>query len=379
MHILISPNAFKNSLNAQKVAAAIQKGLLQSRLNCTCECFPVGDGGDGTSQLIIEKFSGTNVAVKVHDPLGREIESTFGLIRAGKTAVIEMADASGLRLLNPEELDPLRASSYGTGELLRSALDKNVDRMIIGLGGSATVDGGAGLLNAMGVRFFDKSGAELKPIPAQLLDLDHIDISGIDERTFQCQITVLCDVDNYLLGERGAAVTFGPQKGARPPDLPQMEQVLKKISDAAFKQTGKHMSKVKHGGSAGGIAAALYAFFNAELVPGAEYFLQLTNFEDSLKNCDLLITGEGSLDEQSLQGKAPFTVAKFAKAKNIPVIGVAGKVPLMENHGLNTYFDVLLAIGHQPSHLEIAMENTEANLVRTGTLIGNLCAVRTNK
>lgn len=379
MHILISPNAFKNSLNAQEAAAAIQEGLLISKLDCTCECFPVGDGGDGTGQLIIEKLRGVGIAARVHDPLGRRIDAVFGLIRNGKTAVIEMADASGLRLLEPGELNPMKSSSFGTGELLRLALDRNVDQIIIGLGGSATVDGGAGLSKAMGVRFLDKNATELKPIPEDLLHLDHIDISGIDARIFQCKIIVLCDVDNLLLGDKGAAATFGPQKGARPSDLPKLEQGLKNISDAVFKQTSKQMDNVKHGGSAGGIAAVLHALFNAELVNGAEYFLQLTNFEESLKRCDLLITGEGSLDEQTLQGKAPFAVARSAKAKNIPVIGIAGRVPLIENPHINTYFDVLMAIGHQPSDLNSAMEHTRANLVRTGTLIGNLSAVRTNK
>ncbi|MHB1178170.1 MAG: glycerate kinase [Daejeonella sp.] len=379
MHILISPNAFKNSLNAQEAAAAVQEGLMASKLDCTCECFPVGDGGDGTAQLILEKFNGVKIAAAVHNPLGRKIKTTFGLINNGKTAVIEMADASGLRLLKPNELDPMKTSSYGTGELLMLALDKNIDRIIIGLGGSATVDGGAGLLSAMGVRFLDQAGIELKPVPEGLSNLDHIDISGIDERVFQCKITVLCDVDNYLLGVNGAATTFGPQKGAKPSDLPKLERVLKNISETAFKQTKKQMDNVKHGGSAGGIGAALHTFFNAELFNGAEYFLQLTNFEESLKRCDLLITGEGSLDEQTLQGKAPLAVAKSAKAKNIPVIGIAGRVPLEENHNMHAYFDVLMAIGHQPSELNRAMEDTRANLVRTGRLIGNLCAVRTNK
>lgn len=379
MHILISPNAFKNSLSATEAALAIQEGLLDSRLNCTCECFPIGDGGDGTAQLILEKFNGDKIHVTVNDPLGRKIETAFGLIGNGKTAVIEMADASGLRLLETAELDPLKTSSFGTGELLRSALERNVDRIIIGLGGSATVDGGAGLLSALGARFLDKRGTELKPIPENLVKLDHIDISGVDERMFRCKITVLCDVDNYLLGDEGAAATFGPQKGAKASDLPTLEKVLRNISDSAFKQTKRRMDGVKHGGAAGGIAASLYSFFNAELVNGAEYFLHLTSFEESVKRCDLLITGEGSLDEQTLQGKAPFAVAKSAKAKNIPVVGIAGKVPLTQNYDMNTYFDVLLAIGHQPADLSKAMEDTRSNLVRTGTLIGNLCAVRSNK
>jgi len=379
MHILIAPNAFKNSLTAGDSAQAIRAGLELSGLDCTIDSFPVGDGGDGTAQIIIEKFKGVNVNAEVHDPLGRKIKASFGLINDGKTAVIEMADASGMRLLSSDELNPLTTSSYGTGELLKLALDKNVNEIIIGLGGSATVDGGAGLLEAIGVRFLDQNGGKLRQLPQDLSKLEEIDISGIDQRIFNCKIIVLCDVDNYLLGENGAAATFGPQKGASASDIPKLEMILQRISDLAYKETKKQMNKVKHGGAAGGIAAALYAFSNAELVNGAEYFLKLTNFEESLKKCDLLITGEGSLDEQTLKGKAPFALAKYAKKYDIPVIGLAGKIPLIPNLQMNRYFDVLIAIGNQPSDLSNAINDTKANLVRTGTMIGNLFTISSCK
>jgi glycerate kinase len=379
MHILIAPNAFKNSLTAGDSAQAIRAGLEESGLDCTIDSFPVGDGGDGTAQIIIEKFKGVNVNAEVHDPLGRKIKASFGLINDGKTAVIEMADASGMRLLSSDELNPLTTSSYGTGELLKLALDKNVNEIIIGLGGSATVDGGAGLLEAIGVRFLDQNGGKLRQLPQDLSQLEEIDISGIDQRIFNCKIIVLCDVDNYLLGENGAAATFGPQKGASALDIPKLEMILQRIADLAYKETKKQMSKVKHGGAAGGIAAALYAFSNAELVNGAEYFLSLTNFQESLKKCDLLITGEGSLDEQTLKGKAPFALAKYAKKYDIPVIGLAGKIPLIPNLQMNKYFDVLIAIGNQPSDLSNAINDTKANLVRTGTMIGNLFTISSCK
>lgn len=379
MYILIAPNAFKNSLTAGDSAQAIRAGLELSGLDCIIDSFPVGDGGDGTAQIIIEKFKGVNLDAEVHDPLGRKIQASFGLIDDGRTAVIEMADASGMRLLSSDELSPFTTSSYGTGELLKLALDKNVKEIIIGLGGSATVDGGAGLLKAIGVKFLNKDGAELRQLPQDLSQLEEINISGIDQRIFKCKITVLCDVDNYLLGENGAAATFGPQKGASASDLPKLEMILQRISDLAYKETRKQMREVKHGGAAGGIAAALHAFFNAELVNGAEYFLQLTNFEESLKKCDLLITGEGSLDEQTLKGKAPFAVAKYAKQYDIPVIGLAGKIPLIQNLQMNKYFDVLIAIGNQPADLNNAIHDTKANLIRTGTMIGNLFAISSCK
>ena len=379
MHILIAPNAFKNSLTALEVSLAIRKGLQNSNLSCTTECFPVGDGGDGTAQLIIDKFKGSKVYVKVHDPLDRIVNTSFGLIEKGKTAVIEMADASGIRLLGEDELNPLQTSSVGTGELILAALDKGVSKIIVGLGGSATVDGGAGMLSALGVKFLDNYGNVLSPRHEDLAKLARIDVSAIDSRILKCRIVVLCDVNNRLLGKNGSAAVFGPQKGATKSDVIKLDNLLAKISSLGLKQTGKQMDKVEHGGAAGGVAAALYAFCNAELVAGAEHFLGFTDFDMRLKGCDLVITGEGSLDTQTLHGKAPLAVSVMAKTHNIPVVGIAGRVPLSRDRGLGNHFDVLMAIGHEPSDLSRAIADTRANLIRTGTLIGNLFSLSQNK
>lgn len=376
MHILISPNAFKHSLNAEEVASAIRKGLMQSKLNCTCECFPIGDGGDGTGELIIKKCSGEIVDAEVSDPLGRKINASFGLIDDGKTAVIEMADASGLRLLLPEELDPLRATSFGTGEQIKIALDKGVRKIIIGMGGSATVDGGSGMLKALGIRFLDLNGKELVNLPESLIDLDSVDLLGLDERIKETEVIVLCDVDNMLLGDKGAAAIFGPQKGASVEDVHKLDAALAKLSEVALQQTGKNISEMKYGGTAGGAAAGLYAFLNSQLVNGIDHFLDLTGFDKALEKCDLVITGEGSIDEQTLQGKGPFGVAYCAKLKGLPVIGMAGKVPLERNANLQKYFDVLLSIGHQPFDLQTALASTENNLIRTTEELGNLLAMQ---
>ena len=212
MNILIAPNAYKNSLSAAVAAEAIRNGILQSKLDCTCECFPVGDGGDGTAELIIQHCGGHIITVDVHDPLGRKIRSSFGLIDKDNTAVIEMADASGLRLLNANELAPLNASTYGTGELIKAALDFHVNKIIMGIGGSATVDGAVGLLQALGIRFLDAAGKVLSNLPETLVELVEIDLTGLDKRILQCELVVLCDVENTLLGENGAASIFGPQK-----------------------------------------------------------------------------------------------------------------------------------------------------------------------
>jgi glycerate 2-kinase len=375
MKILIAPNAFKNSLDAAEAAEAIKKGLEESHLKCSLQCFPVGDGGDGTAELLIKHFKGKIISAEVHDPLGRKIISSFGLIDEGRTAVIEMANASGLRLLQPNELDPLHANSYGTGELMMEALNKGVNTIILCIGGSATVDGAVGLLQAVGFRFLNKNREALKNIPESLVELNSIDFSKVDERIHHCKITVLCDVENKLPGSEGAANVFGPQKGADADAIKKLESSLAKLRDVVFEQTGKDMDEMKHGGAAGGMAAGLAALLNVELVNGIDYFLSITGFDKALEKTDLVITGEGCIDIQTLQGKGPFGVAKKAKEKGIPVIGLAGKVPLETMASLNTYFDVLLSINHQPMEISSALLHTKDNLVRTARDTGNLLSL----
>ena len=374
MQILIAPNAFKNSLGAAEAAAAIQEGLIKSGLSCTCVCFPVGDGGDGTGELIIQHNKGIVIPVEVNDPLGRRIMSSFGLIDEEKTAVIEMADASGLRLLKSSEYDPRHTSSYGTGELLMQALNKNVNKIILCIGGSATVDGGTGIVQAIGVRFLDEDGNELKNLPEQLTELASIDLSMLDKRILNCSIVVLCDVENVLLGKDGAAAVFGPQKGASQNDIIKLEAGLTTVRNVIFKQSGKDISGLKHGGAAGGVAAGLYALLNAELVNGIEQFLLLTHFEHALTDADIVITGEGSIDMQTLQGKGPFGVAKLAKQKNKMVVGMAGQIPKETPNELKNYFDDLLSINEEPFDMTIALKNTRINLERTAERLGQRLA-----
>lgn len=379
IHILIAPNAFKHSLEATLVATAIQKGLAQSKLKCTTECFPIGDGGDGTGDLIIKRCGGHLVETEVHDPIGRKIKASFGLIEQGKTAVIEMATASGIRLLEPSECKPLHTSTFGTGELLKCALNMNVNKFIIGMGGSATVDGGMGILSALGVRFLDEQGNELPCIPENLIDMATIDVSELDKRIFDCEVDILCDVDNTLLGKEGAAAIFGPQKGATESDVKKLEVMLANFARIAYHQTGIKMDAIKRGGTAGGAAAGLAVFLKARLLNGIDHFLELTGFDTALLKSNVLITGEGCIDEQTLQGKGPYGVALRAKNKNIPVIGLAGKVPLGLHPNLMYYFDVLMAIGHEPSDLTSALQTTNANLTRSAQQVGNLLALVESK
>jgi len=376
MHVLIAPNAFKNSITAQAAAIAIEKGLQQSKLLCTTECFPIGDGGDGTAALIIQKLRGDYVTMDVHDPLGRKIKASFGLIDGGKTAVIEMADASGLRLLKHNELNPLKATSYGTGEMIKKALDLGVSTIIIAMGGSATVDGGTGILKALGINFFGADGRLLDNMPESLPYLERIDSSNMDTRLQNTRLVVLCDVDNVLLGSQGAAAVFGPQKGANSEDVKILDAGLSRFNDVTLQQLNINMAATRYGGAAGGAAAGVYAWLNAKLVNGIDYFMELTHFDEALRKSDLVITGEGSIDQQTLQGKGPFGVACRAKAKGIPVIGLAGKVPLVNNEKLNQYFDVLMAIGNEPSDTPAALANTGQNLTRVAKNLADLISIR---
>ncbi len=374
MNILIAPNAFKNALAADEAAFAIQEGFMQSELDCTCECFPIGDGGDGTGELILKKCDGNIFEADAHDALGRKIKSTFGLIDNGGTAVIEMANASGLRLLKPEELNPLVALSFGTGEQMKAALDKGVKKIILGMGGSATVDGGCGILKALGVRFFNAEKKEMINLPGALIELDNIDYSHADKRIFECEVAVLCDVDNLLLGPNGASAMFGPQKGASPEAVKKLDAALTRLSQVVKQQTNKDISTIKYGGTAGGAAAGLFGMINAKLVNGINYFLDLTGFDAALRKTDLVITGEGSIDEQTLQGKGPFGVAQRSKSKGIPVIGLAGKIPERADKKLREYFDALLPISKQNSDLQTALKETGNNLKQTTRALGNALA-----
>jgi len=280
-----------------------------------------------------------------------------------------------LRVLKPDELAPMQTSSYGTGQLMKLALDKGVNKIILAMGGSATVDGGCGILSALGVRFIGPTGEELKPNPENLSKMIAVDAGGLDKRIAGCEIIVICDVDNRLLGEKGAAAVFGPQKGATPENVEQLEAFLAQYSQITRKQTGIDMAQLKYGGAAGGATAGIAAWLNAKLVNGIEYFLELTGFDASLQKTNVVITGEGSIDEQTLQGKGPFGVAAMAKKYNLPVIGVAGKVPLQNSPELDQYFDALFAIGNEPADLSSALRDTDENLIRLGVAIGNMLAI----
>jgi glycerate 2-kinase len=372
MHILIAPNAFKNSLDAAKVAEAINNGLHKSKLSYTTTCFPVADGGDGTAGLLIDHLSGQLINAIVKDPLKRKISSSFGWIEKDKTAIIELAAASGLRLLKADEYDPLITTTQGTGQLIIETLNKDVAKIILCIGGSATVDGGTGILKALGIKFFDAERNELDNLPASLSSLTEIDTTSLNKRIANTEIIILCDVENPLLGPNGAAAVFGPQKGASGKDVELLEAGLTKLRDVVLSKMGKDMAVIKHGGAAGGVAASLHTFLNARLVNGIDYFLEATGFEKELKKADVVITGEGSIDEQTLHGKGPFGVAKRAKELSLPVIAFAGRVDIAVEQSSQHLFDRLISINEYEDDLEAAMKNTYMNLEKAAERLGDM-------
>jgi glycerate kinase len=374
MHILIAPNAFKHSLSATDAANAIARGLASSRFSGTWAVCPVGDGGDGTADLLARHWQGARVPQRVRDPLGREIEAHVALCDAGRTAVIELADASGLRLLGGDELDPLRASTFGTGELIALALDRGVHEIVLCLGGSATVDGGSGLLRALGFEFRDSRGG-LLVTPESLSGLHRIDASHAHAGIAACRFTVVCDVANPLLGDRGAAAIFGPQKGASGAAVRQLERALARLAEVVLSQTGNDIAHVAHGGAAGGVAAGLFGLVNAELVDGIDYVLARIGFDAALGPADLVITGEGSIDEQTAEGKGPWGVAMRARGRGLFVVGLAGRIPRIPSAGLAAAFDALIPIGHGAATLAEALSSTADDLERSARELGNLLAL----
>lgn len=354
MHFLIAPNAFKNTLTAGEAAAAILEGFQESGIPFTYELFPVGDGGDGTGDLLVDRFKGTFVSASAHDPIGRTINAKYGLIDSGDTAIIEMTYASGIKLLEKSERDPLHASSFGTGELIRHALEQGARNLLITMGGSATVDGATGIMRALGFRFLNDQREELLYIK-DMGALHSIDNSSVDDLSRRTSFTVLCDVKNIICGPEGAAAVYGPQKGADHNAVIELDGALQRLAEILERTTGKSIFQLTSGGTAGGAAAGLYALLDATLFPGIDYFLDLCHFGDALDKADVVITGEGGLDEQTMQGKAPFGVASRAKAAGKKTVCIAGTVPDQPGLSMKAMFDLIIGTsqpGSPVSHTE---------------------------
>ncbi|WMN89405.1 glycerate kinase [Vibrio parahaemolyticus] len=326
MKVVIAPDSFKESLTAKQVSEAIKAGLARVWHDAEFVTVPVADGGEGTVQSLIDATQGEQVFTTVFDPLNKEVQAFYGILGDGETAVIEMAEASGLHLVPAEDRDPKLTSSFGTGQLIKHALDRGMQRLIIGLGGSATNDGGVGMLAALGAKFLDESGNAIATNGGGLINLTSIDTSGLDARLARCEILVACDVDNPLCGEKGASATFGPQKGATATDISLLDNALRKFGELTEEVTGKHVLTREGAGAAGGMGAALLGYTPARLQPGIEIVLETVKLADHVADADIVFTGEGRIDHQTAHGKTPMGVAKVAKQFNLPVIALAGCV-----------------------------------------------------
>ena len=323
--MIVAPQSFKGSADAVAVAAAIARGVRRAWPDARVDELPLADGGEGTVRALVRATNGTTHLARVHDPLGREIEAEWGLFGDGKTAVVEMAAASGLPLLLPEERDPRVTSTRGTGELVLAAAQSGAHRIVIGIGGSATNDGGAGLARALGYRFFDREGREIPEGGASLARLHRID-GQTDPRLVRPAIDVACDVRNPLLGPEGASAVYGPQKGATPEIVRELDAALARYADVLEAFVGRRIRDVPGAGAAGGLGAGLLAFLDARLVSGAELVLGAVRFADRVRGADLVITGEGRIDRQSAYGKLTGAVTAAARAAGVPVVAVVGGV-----------------------------------------------------
>jgi glycerate kinase len=372
MDILIAPDSFKDCLSAMGVAAALERGILKIMPDASCTLLPLADGGEGTVESVIDATGGKLIRVKVADPLMRKVPSFYGITGDGETAVIEMAAASGIELLRADERDPWITSTFGTGQLIKDALDHGVKRIMLGIGGSATNDGGAGMAQALGVQFLGKFG----PINIQgggaLAEVREIIPDQLDPRISGTEIIVACDVDNPLTGPQGASAIYGPQKGADRLVAEKLDRNLKHLAGLIRVQLGKDIEGVPGSGAAGGLGAGMMAFLNARLVRGFEMVAGVVRLEDKIRGAELVITGEGKLDAQTRFGKTPFGVAQMAKKHGKPVIAVAGT--LDEDAGLlyDFGFDLLLSIQEKPGDLETALKDGEKLLERTGERMGRL-------
>lgn len=325
MKIVIAPDSFKESLSALEVAEAIAKGWASVYPDAEICLLPMADGGEGTVDALLAATGGERRECQVRGPLGAPVQAHWGWL-AGNTAVIEMAAASGLHWVPSGRRDATVTSSYGTGELIREALDGGAKRIILGLGGSATNDGGAGLLQALGMRLLDRNGAELAAGGAALAQLYQIDMAGLDSRLLGVQVDVAADVDNPLCGPRGASAVFGPQKGASPEQVASLDAALQSMANVVAATLGQDFSQVPGVGAAGGLGFAAKAFLRAGFRPGIELVAELSGLTEAVQGADLVITGEGRLDAQSLHGKTPVGVARVAQAAGVPVIALAGSL-----------------------------------------------------
>lgn len=368
--IIVAPDSFKGTLSSIEVCNIVEKGINRIHSDIEIIKMPIADGGEGTVDAVLDVVDGKRIRVNVNNPLFRLITASYAILD-DQTAVIEMAAASGLTLIE-DQLSPLQATTYGTGELIKDALNRGCRKFIIGVGGSATNDGGIGMAAALGARFLDEGGIQV-PLNGQGLEkLHHIDLSKLDGRIKESEFTVACDVDNLLFGEEGAAYIYGPQKGATQEIVEKLDNNLMHYANVILKDLGIDVSQIKGAGAAGGLGAGLIVFTEAKLKSGIDILLEMYDFEKKLETVDLVITGEGKIDSQSLNGKVVVGIGKKAKEKNIPVVAIVGQMsddiePIFDE-GITSVF----SINTKPLDYEISKKFSKENLLITTEMIMRL-------
>ncbi len=385
MKVVIAPDSFKECLSAREAARSLARGVRDACPRARVACVPMADGGEGTVEALVDATGGRYVAATVTAPLGNRVRARFGLLgdlsdpdgssgsrRGGRTAVIEMAAASGLPLVPPRRRKPLVTTTRGTGELIAAALDRGARRILIGIGGSATVDGGAGMAAALGVKLLDAKGLPAPPGGGGLARLARIDVSGLDPRVRRARIEVACDVTNPLCGPAGAARVYGPQKGATPAMVRALDRNLARLARIIRRDLGVDVRNLPGSGAAGGLGAGLVAFLGARLRPGVAMVVDAVNLREALRGADLVITGEGRMDRQSAFGKTPVGVAQAAKKFGIPVVAVCGSIgegaDAVLARGIDAYFSIMPG----PMSLDEAMRRASELLRRTAAQVMRL-------
>lgn len=361
MKIVLAPDKFKGCLSSPKVSSIMKQAFQDVLPGSEIVSVPLADGGEGTVDAIVSALGGEKLKVRVTGPLGKYVEAEFGLCNSGKSAVMEMASASGMALLAKEELNPLLASSYGTGELIRAAMRVGVEEITLGIGGSATVDGGAGMAQALGYRLLDENGHDLPPGAGALDKLASIDASGVDRRLFQIRIHAACDVTNPLTGPDGAAAVYAPQKGATPEMVGILEANLKRLSELWIRNRMLDPVSCPGDGAAGGLGGGLRAFCSAKLCPGAALVMKAVRFREKLFDADLVVTGEGCTDAQTESGKLCSEVARVAHEEGVPVLLLSGALR-GELERFNGIFDFAFSIASGRPSLEEAIASAPEDI-----------------
>lgn len=375
MKIVVAPDSFKGSVSALEAACAIEAGLRRVFPDAVIEKIPMADGGEGTVQSLVDATGGNLQTHRVLSPLENEVDAQFGILSDGETAVIEMASASGLTLVEPHERNPLRTTTYGTGQLIHAALETGCRRLIIGIGGSATNDGGAGMAEALGVRLLDTNGKQIQRGGGSLGQLTSIDVTGLHPAIAETETVVACDVNNPLTGPNGASHVYGPQKGATPEMIEMLDGHLAHFDKILSHALGKSFNDIPGAGAAGGLGAGLMAFLNAELRLGVDIMIDAVNLKERVKGAAVVFTGEGQLDFQTVFGKTPVGVAKVAKAHGIPVIAIAGGIAEGAEAVYDAGIDAMLGIVQEPMSLENAVTNASQLIADTAEQAARLVAI----